>query len=90
MSYKYDGFISYARVNDTTNWVSAFAQKLGGKLQEKLTGGTARVFLELDEVGIGPLKPHFVPQCRPVRSYLSYCRIAGWSESGARRSWQRR
>jgi hypothetical protein len=59
MSYKYDVFISYARVNDTTNWVSAFAQKLGGKLQEKLPGGTAHVFLDVGEVGIGPLKPAF-------------------------------
>lgn len=59
MSYKYDVFVSYARVNDTTNWVSTFAQKLGGKLQEKLPGGSARVFLDVGEVGIGPLKPAF-------------------------------
>jgi hypothetical protein len=45
MSYEYDVFISYARVNDTTNWVSVFARKLGGKLRKKLPGETAHVLL---------------------------------------------
>jgi TIR domain len=56
-SYKHHVFISYARVNDTlTGWVSSFKQKLEGKLREKLAGGTAEVYLDVGEIGIGPLK----------------------------------
>jgi TIR domain len=58
MSYKYHVFISYARVNDAlTGWVSSFKQKLEGKLSEKLPGETARVFLDVGGMGVGPLQP---------------------------------
>jgi TIR domain-containing protein len=58
MAYKYDVFISYARAIDVlTGWISNFEQKLAGWLKEKLPGGTANVFLDLGEVGVGPLTP---------------------------------
>jgi hypothetical protein len=58
MSYKFHVFISYARVHDTlTGWVSSFKQKLEGKLSEKLPGETARVFLDVGGMGVGPLQP---------------------------------
>jgi hypothetical protein len=57
MSYKHDIFVSYARVNDAlTGWVSSFKRKLEGKLREKLPGETAQVYLDVGEIGIGPLK----------------------------------
>ncbi|MBW0001409.1 MAG: toll/interleukin-1 receptor domain-containing protein [Verrucomicrobia bacterium] len=57
-SYKYHVFISYAHVSDTlTGWVSSFKQKLEGKLNEKLPGGTAQVFFDAGELGVGPLRP---------------------------------
>jgi hypothetical protein len=56
-SYKHHVFISYARDDDTlTGWVSSFKQKLEGKLREKLPGGTAQVYLDVGEIGVGPLK----------------------------------
>ena len=37
VAFKYDVFLSYARVNDVhTGWVSKFKQRLEGKLKEKL------------------------------------------------------
>ena len=58
MAYKYDVFISYARAIDVlTGWVSNFERKLAGWLKQKLPGGTANVFLDLGEVGVGPLTP---------------------------------
>jgi hypothetical protein len=57
MSYKYHVLISYARVNDAlSGWVSSFKQKLEGKLSEKMPGETARVYLDLGGVGVGPLQ----------------------------------
>jgi TIR domain len=57
MSYKHHVFITYARVNDAlTGWVSSFKQRLEGKLREKLSGKTAQVYLDVGEIGIGPLK----------------------------------
>jgi TIR domain len=57
MSYKHHVFITYARVNDAlTGWVSSFKQRLEGKLREKLSGETAQVYLDVGEIGIGPLK----------------------------------
>jgi TIR domain len=58
--YQYDVFISYARVNDLrSGWVSTFRQRLEAHLKEKLPGGTADVFLDLSDVGPGPLTPTF-------------------------------
>src|SRR6516164_7055212 len=58
MSYKFHVFISYARVNDAlTGWVSSFKQKLEGKLSEKLPDETARVYLDVGGIGVGPLQP---------------------------------
>jgi hypothetical protein len=57
MSHKYHVFISYARVNDAlTGWASSFKRKLEGKLSEKLPGGTARVYLDVGGMGVGPLQ----------------------------------
>src|SRR6266699_2473029 len=57
---KHHVFISYARLNDAhTGWVSAFKQRLEGLLSEKLSGGVANVYLDVGEVGVGPLKPEF-------------------------------
>jgi hypothetical protein len=57
MQHKHHVFISYARVNDALcGWISCFKQKLEGKLREKLPGGTAEVFLDVGEMGIGSLK----------------------------------
>jgi hypothetical protein len=57
MQYKHHVFISYARVNDALGgWISSFKQKLEGKLREKLPGGTAEVFLDVGEIGVGSLK----------------------------------
>jgi len=57
MSYKFHVFISYARVNDAlTGWVSSFKQKLEGKLSEKLPDETARVYLDVGGIGVGPLQ----------------------------------
>ena len=57
MQYKHHVFISYARVNDALGgWISSFKQKLVDRLREKLPGGTAEVFLDLGEIGIGSLK----------------------------------
>jgi TIR domain len=60
MVYKYHVFISYPRAIDVlTGWISNFEQKLTGWLNAKLSGETANVFLDLGEVGVGPLKPAF-------------------------------
>src|SRR5262245_19068509 len=60
MDYKHDVFISYARINDSdTGWVSTFKQKLEDTLKAKLPGGTAKVFLDLAGVGVGPLETAF-------------------------------
>jgi hypothetical protein len=58
--YKYDVFISYARgIDALTGWVSTFEQKVKGWLAEKLPGGSANVFLDQGEIGVGPLTPAF-------------------------------
>jgi TIR domain len=71
VTYTYDVFISYARVNpELTLWVSTFHQKLESKLREKLPGGSTRVFIDTGELGVGSLKSEFAAALSSSRILL--------------------
>src|ERR1700746_1527343 len=89
MAYKYDVFISYPRAIDVlTGWVSKFEQSFEGWLKEKLPGGTANVFLDLGEVGVGPLTPTF--EAALSSSYASAILLIVLSNRWAERDWCQR
>ena len=49
VGYKYDVFVSYARVNDHSGWVRCFTQRLQAVLNEKLRG-QSDIFFDRSEL----------------------------------------